>query len=240
MGIAQRLIGKVPGLRLPEPSIALVGPEGVGKSKLINELFGTRLRVSDTLRGTTEPIQRRPKTVNGQRLTVWDMPGVGGFAADESDTIAYYREILPRVDTVLWAVDSPRGGAGLFEHWLTSMLPEIDARFDKKIFFVLTRADLLGADDWMREANVPNERLYRKLEARRREVERQVERMVPSWTGTIPFCSATMRYRLEFVQREMLRHTPSARAALALSDRLTDLSFERTVSPELLAVATDT
>jgi len=82
--------------------VSIVGQTGVGKSSLINALFGTKLK-TDPVKPCTKEIEDIPIEIKqGSTLYFYDLPGIG--ESDEADEgyLQKYREHLQSSDVILW------------------------------------------------------------------------------------------------------------------------------------------
>jgi predicted GTPase len=134
-------------------TIAIMGQTGVGKSSLLNTMFGSRLRVGDVRPTTKVP---EPVTVpgsTGHHLTVWDMPGLGESARSDHAYLAMYRDKLSESDVVLWAIHADSRSTLSDASALDAMLAGSSAAQRRalvsKMTFILTKADLITPPPWI-------------------------------------------------------------------------------------------
>ncbi|GAA3388535.1 GTPase family protein [Cryptosporangium minutisporangium] len=150
----QRLAGMVEQASSRPLTVAIMGQTGVGKSSLLNALFGTSLNVGD-VRPTTklpEPVSVRGAT--GHPMTFWDMPGIGESDSADAGYLDLYREKLVEADIVLWAIHADTRSTAfdsiaLRELVSTASDPEEKQLLIAKISFVLTKVDLLTPPPWI-------------------------------------------------------------------------------------------
>jgi uncharacterized protein len=129
--------------------VSVMGQTGVGKSSLVNALFGTHLQT-----GAVKPTTKHPQDVltghNGHQLMFWDLPGIGEGDVEDQAYLTLYRETLARSDVNLWAVHSDSRAVTFdrqaLEHLLAGQPPEVERELFSKISFVLTKADLATSD----------------------------------------------------------------------------------------------
>jgi uncharacterized protein len=134
-------------------TVAIMGQTGVGKSSLLNALFGTSLRVGDVRPTTKSP---EPITVpgsTGHPLTFWDMPGIGESENADRAYLPMYQQKLAESDVILWAIHSDSRStlldATALRVMLTGTSSEDRRTLISKMTFVLTKADLLTPPPWI-------------------------------------------------------------------------------------------
>lgn len=134
-------------------TVAIMGQTGVGKSSLLNALFGTELPVGDV-----KPVTRRPHAISvpsnsGHMLTFWDMPGLGESERSDAAYRALYLEKLVESDVVIWAVHADSRSTAAESRCLNALLQgvELESRREvvSKLTFVLTKADMLAPPPWI-------------------------------------------------------------------------------------------
>ncbi len=88
-----------------EPTIALIGRTGAGKSSLCNVLFGECKFAEGTgAKPTTIGEQSDYVSIGSKRFKLIDLPGIGEKAAVDDDTITLYRQALQDADISLLLV----------------------------------------------------------------------------------------------------------------------------------------
>ncbi|MDH2426297.1 50S ribosome-binding GTPase [Sphaerisporangium sp. TRM90804] len=140
-------------------SVAVMGQTGVGKSSLLNVLFGTRLPVGDG-----KPVTREPRAItvpgNSDHLvTFWDMPGIGESAAADLEHSAVYLEKLAECDVVIWAIHADSRSvaydAACLDRLLAQAGPRARAQVLGRLTVVLTKADTLTPPPWIYDMRGP-------------------------------------------------------------------------------------
>jgi GTP-binding protein len=96
--------------REPLPSIAVVGRQNVGKSTLVNRLFGRRATIAHGMPGVTRDRLELEATWNGRRFRLVDTAGyVHGAEGLEEQATAQAERAIRDADLILFVVDVRTG-----------------------------------------------------------------------------------------------------------------------------------
>lgn len=137
-------------------TVSVMGQTGVGKSSLLNALFGAKLKTDD-VRPCTKEIEKvvfRGK--DRSELWFYDMPGIGESGQADPKYVEEYRKHLNDSDIVLWAIHADSRSVAFDLGSLREILGENNNDQEKlisKITFVLTKADLLIPSPWILAKN---------------------------------------------------------------------------------------
>jgi GTPase Era involved in 16S rRNA processing len=132
--------------------VSVMGQTGVGKSSLINALFGANLR-TDPVRPCTKDIERVTSIgKSGHELWFYDLPGLGEAGQVDGTYLAEYRKKLLESDVVIWAIHSDNRSVAFDLAALEQLLGDNEeerVQLMSKITFVLTKVDLLTPPPWI-------------------------------------------------------------------------------------------
>lgn len=133
--------------------VAVMGQTGVGKSSLINALFGTDL-ATGAVKPTTKQLQNvTTENDEGYKLVFSDLPGLGEGGAADDAYLRLYREQLEAADVAIWAMLADSRSVAFDQTALAELLeglaPEDQSRLFSKLVFVLTKADTATLDPWI-------------------------------------------------------------------------------------------
>lgn len=133
--------------------VSIMGQTGVGKSSLINALFGTHLK-TDPTRPCTKEIERIVlKGKAGHELWFYDLPGIGESDKADSEYLATYKRMLADSDIVLWAIHADNRSVVFDREALQRILESADSTYQiqlmSKLTFVLTKVDLITPSPWI-------------------------------------------------------------------------------------------
>ncbi len=134
-------------------TVAVMGQTGVGKSSLINALFGTNL-ATDPIRPCTKEIEKVVEREGvGRELWFYDLPGIGESDDADEQYLSSYAEVLLEADVVLWAMHADNRSISFDVGALSQILSRVDvparAALLSKVTFVLTKADLIAPQPWI-------------------------------------------------------------------------------------------
>lgn len=133
--------------------VSVMGQTGVGKSSLVNALFGTSFE-TDPVRPCTKEVQvHEIKGADDSKLQFFDMPGIGEAGPVDQKYIEDYIERVESSDVVIWAIHadvrSVAQDKNALETIVSSMKEEEMESVLSKITFVMTKSDLIMVGPWI-------------------------------------------------------------------------------------------
>ncbi len=133
--------------------VSIMGQTGVGKSSLLNALFGTSLK-TDAVKPCTKEIEKVVvKGDENSELWFYDLPGIGESIDADNGYMEKYIEMIKESDVVLWAMHTDNRSTAFDVAALKKLLDEFDdenkSLVMSKITFVLTKADVLASPAWI-------------------------------------------------------------------------------------------
>ncbi len=147
---------------LSAPNIVVIGRSGVGKSSLINRVFGAYLAAT----GAGRPITRYYRRYADEHIVLFDTPGwelgkdgEAAFYADTQAFLQHYRTVTPtdHIHMVWYTIDAPSARFTDFDAALITTLLR-----NYPVFLVLTKCDIARDEETaaiiaaVEEARMPN------------------------------------------------------------------------------------
>lgn len=133
-------------------SVSVMGQTGVGKTSLVNALFGSAFKVSSTRPETLEPQKWLEKMRDGHKLEFWDLPGFGESHLSDGRYFEEYKTKMFESDIVIWAIHADSRSFKFDRRALEDLISSVPAnersRIMNKIIFILTKVDLLAPAPW--------------------------------------------------------------------------------------------
>jgi uncharacterized protein len=134
-------------------TVSIMGQTGVGKSSLLNALFGTNLPTSDD-RPCTKDITPVPlEGIFKDRLLFYDLPGIGEAEEPDELYLEEYRQMLLTSDVAIWAIHVDNRSVTFdlqaLEKIVAPFNEAVKGLLMSKITFVLTKADVISPDPWL-------------------------------------------------------------------------------------------
>lgn len=133
--------------------VVVMGQTGVGKSSLINALFGTKLKTNDTKPETKYPEKHIEKGSDGSELWFWDMPGIGESSSADAGYLNDYRQKILEADVALWLCHADSRSVTFDIEAIQKILADLtdgeQSLVLSKLTFVLSKADLITPEPWI-------------------------------------------------------------------------------------------
>ncbi len=147
------------------PTLAIIGLSGVGKSSVINAMFGTRRDTSATTRGTSRfhkrnfdilsvfdlESERVEQAAIGCTMRLMDAPGLGEDARLDKNYLDRYRRHLREADVALWVVAARNRALALDQQYLEKL-----RRVLPNLVLGINQVDLVEPLDWNEAINMPS------------------------------------------------------------------------------------
>lgn len=133
--------------------VTVMGQTGVGKTSLINALFGTKMKTNDIQPETKVPEKHIEYSEDGHQLWFWDMPGIGESSSADTNYLNDYLKKILEADIALWLchVDSRSITFDLesIQKMLGNLSVSEQTTLLSKLTFVLSKADVMTPEPWI-------------------------------------------------------------------------------------------
>jgi predicted GTPase len=133
--------------------VVVMGQTGVGKSSLINALFGINLKTNDARPETKFPEKHIERSSDGHELWFWDMPGIGESTSADAGYLVNYQQKIMEADVALWLCHADSRSVTFDVEAVQKILANLpDAEQSillSKLTFVLSKADLVAPEPWI-------------------------------------------------------------------------------------------
>jgi small GTP-binding protein len=195
------------------PTIAIIGLSGVGKSTIINSLFGTKRDVSATTRGTSRFHKRKFEIVSRRlygaslkcALQIIDAPGLGEDSALDANYLKRYRQHLPEADIALWVLAARNRALALDQQYikqLSDVLPHV--------VLGINQVDLVEPLSWNEAINLPSKEQAANIEIIANDRREKLSAAFTRPVSAVPF-SALRYYNLQALFNACLDEAPKHR-----------------------------
>lgn len=202
-----------------QPKIGVFGKCGAGKSSLCNALFGQDVCVvSDVEACTRAPQEVLLEIGQNKSLVLVDAPGVGEIQKRDEEYAELYRNLLPKLDAVLWVLKADdRAHTTDYDFYNRVVLPNLSP--ETPFIAVITQADKMEPfREWECEARKPGPRQLRNLETK----TNVVAEMFGIKPGQIAVVSAEERYGLSTLVDKLILYLPEKKRFSVLREAKTE------------------
>ncbi|WP_241168812.1 GTPase family protein [Serratia marcescens] len=122
-----------------EPAIGVMGKTGAGKSSLCNSIFKGQVCAVSDVEACTRDVQELRISFGQRSLKLIDIPGVGESADRDKEYEVLYKELLPKLDLILWVIKGDERAFSSDEYFYNHVL--VPAGGENNVLFVLNQID---------------------------------------------------------------------------------------------------
>ncbi|EPH2850714.1 50S ribosome-binding GTPase [Serratia nevei] len=122
-----------------EPAIGVMGKTGAGKSSLCNSIFKGQVCAVSDVEACTRDVQVLRISFGQRSLKLIDIPGVGESADRDKEYEVLYKELLPKLDLILWVIKGDERAFSSDEYFYNHVL--VPAGGENNVLFVLNQID---------------------------------------------------------------------------------------------------
>lgn len=185
--------------------IAFLGKSGVGKSSLINFLFGLDLPVNAVEECTQNAMATWVKNDIGilpleyDSIMVMDTPGISAALENDEYYMPFYHHVLSLANCMIWVVQGNTRSDSQDQKMLMRLMPFIGGKM-KKIVCVnmVDKISRNYKEDWDKKIDAPTENLQCFIKQRCDDLERKFAEIDFQPDKIIP-CAALRGYNLDGV-----------------------------------------
>lgn len=193
--------------------VAVIGQSGVGKSSIVNAMFGVSNYVSDVMEGTTDVVEQKFELLPNFTLSLFDMPGLNNDVKKDMYYEEVYRKILPKCDVILYVINSHSRDIGEDCRILKEVVLPIclNNKLTERLVVAFNKIDTIGESidptdpelKWNIFDNLPTEKLKDAILVKLNDfIDKLIsENLIDDKSGVkkemIVFCSALFNYNLQ-------------------------------------------
>lgn len=209
--LRNHILERLRNLTQYEPVIGIMGKTGAGKSSLCNALFQGQVTPVSNVEACTRDVLRFRLSSGSHSLLLVDLPGVGESEGRDEEYTTLYRQILPKLDLVLWVIKADDRALSVDEHFFRKVM----VAYQHQVLFVVNQADKAEpCHEWRTIDSTPSPSQQLTIEAKRIAVQ---QLFLPHH----PVCvvSASTGWGLNEMVETMMRSLPD-RATSPLTTQL--------------------
>ncbi|HDL7825282.1 TPA: GTPase family protein [Yersinia enterocolitica] len=161
--IGKHLLEHIQKITHYEPVIGIMGKTGAGKSSLCNALFQGEVTPVSDVNACTRDVLRLRLSSGDHSLILIDLPGVGENEQRDKEYESLYRNILPKLDLILWVIKADDRAFSVDERFYKRVMSD----HQQRVLFVVNQADKIEpSHEWYVTGNAPSPHQLVNIEAR--------------------------------------------------------------------------
>ncbi|QLX96715.1 GTPase family protein [Enterobacter sp. RHBSTW-00593] len=202
--LRQHLLKELNQLVTYEPVIGIMGKTGVGKSSLCNALFRSEVCAVNAVEACTRQPQRVRLRFGSHYLTLVDLPGVGESVSRDGEYRELYRDLMPKLDMVLWVLKADDRAFAVEEQFYRDVFAQFSGPLPP-VLWVLNQVDKTEpAEQWRWWSAQPSALQAERIAQKQQAVARQLR---IAEIDILPV-SVRGRYRLSRLVEAMITRLP--------------------------------
>ena len=184
-----------------DKKIAFMGKTGIGKSSLINTVFGLELptnTVEECTKNVVGTWIRNEEQLFGlcDSVMVMDTPGISAALDNDTYYMPFYHHAIEIADCIVWVAQGNTRSDRADQEMLLKLKPYIKST--TKLILCINMVDKIGENyknDWSNESNAPNQKMQALIEERSLDFQSKMKEVgiVPN---AIVKCSAFKNYNM--------------------------------------------
>lgn len=193
-------------VRLKSFNVCFLGRTGVGKTTLMNELYGVRFPTDPLVSCTKElyTVTKMGECPDGYEcITIYDTPGIGEFSSNDQYQY-FYEEAVANADCIILVLTLDRTDAPSQRLLITlKELIKPDVKFIVAINHIDSTSTTSGKSyvSWDDETNTPTDACFNLIQDRTRIVQERFNKIL-SITDVVPVCGLR-KYGMNILKQDI-------------------------------------
>src|SRR5471030_1596151 len=211
--LRNHILERLHSLTQYKPVIGIMGKTGVGKSSLCNALFQSDVTPISDVSACTRDVLRFRLSNGHHCLTLVDLPGVGESGQRDREYESLYRNILPKLDLILWIIKADDRALSVDERFYRDII----GAHRGKLLFVVNQADKIEpCHEWDTTIQAPSSLQKINLSHKLRNIRSQ-------FSPINPVCAISAKHGWGLTQMvDNLMRTLPAKASSPFQTQLND------------------